>query len=149
MANSGFYTLRGYNRMDRLHISHTMEDYLEMIYRHAKNGNTMRVNQLAALLNVKPPSASKMAAKLRDSGMVQFEPYGIIYLTDEGHKTGAYLLYRHEVLHRFFCTVNQCDNALDLVERIEHFLDTRTVANIEQLLKKIERIDDEAKRLRP
>lgn len=137
MSNTGFYTLRGYNRMDCLHISHTMEDYLEMIYRHAKEGDFMRVNQLAALLHVKPPSASKMAAKLRDSGMVHFEPYGIIHLTEEGHKTGAYLLHRHEVLHQFFCTINECDNALDLVERIEHFIDGRTVANIEKLLEKI------------
>jgi len=134
MASSDFYTIRGYNRKEHPDISHTMEDYLEMIYRHARQGKYIRVNQLAALLNVRPPSASKMAAKLRESGMVEFEPYGVIHLTKEGEAAGAYLLRRHEVLHRLFCHINQSDNELDLVEKLEHFVDERTVANIEQLL---------------
>lgn len=134
MGSSGFHTLRGYNRMERLDISHTMEDYLEMIYRHADQGHYMRVKQLAALLNVQPPSASKMATKLRDTGMVQFETYGIIRLTEKGKKTGAYLLHRHEVLHQFFCIINESDNELELVERIEHFIDGRTVKNLEKWL---------------
>lgn len=134
MAGRGFYTLRGYNRLEKPPISHTMEDYLEMIYRNASQGKYMRVNQLATLLNVTPPSASKMAAKLRDSGMVRFEPYGIIQLTETGEEMGAYLLHRHDVLHRLFCQINKTENELELVERIEHFFDKRTVENIEKLL---------------
>ena len=137
MAGSGFYTIRGYNRMENPEISHTMEDYLEMIYRHVSNGDYIRVKQLATLLNVQPPSASKMASKLRKSGMVLFEPYGIIRLTKEGKKTGAYLFRRHEVLHRLFCHINQSESDLELVERIEHFIDDRTIENIETLLKRL------------
>lgn len=134
MANSEFYTIRGYDRIENADISYTMEDYLEMIYRHANEGGYVRVNQLAALLNVRPPSASKMASKLRESGMVRFEPYGMIHLTKKGEEAGAYLLHRHEVLHRLFCYINQSDSELELVERIEHFFDKRTVKNIESLL---------------
>jgi Mn-dependent DtxR family transcriptional regulator len=132
---SDFFTIRGYSRMERGEISHTMEDYLEMIYRHAKDGRYIRVNQLASLLNVRPSSASKMAAKLRESGMVKFEPYGIIELTAEGTEIGAELLHRHEVLNSLFCLINSSDSELELVEKIEHSFNARTIKNIEAFLK--------------
>ncbi|MDR2571751.1 MAG: metal-dependent transcriptional regulator [Oscillospiraceae bacterium] len=136
MAKSDFFTIRGYNRMEQGEISHTMEDYLEMIFRCAKDGKYIRVNHLASLLNVQPPSASKMAAKLRESGMVRFEPYGIIELTVQGEKIGAELLHRHEVLNSLFCLINNSDSELELVEKIEHYFNARTIKNIEQFLKK-------------
>lgn len=119
-------------------ISHAMEDYLEMIYRQAKGGKYTRVNQLASLLNVRPPSASKMAAKLRESGMVQFENYGMIELTEKGEKIGAYLVHRHEVLSRLLCKINRSENELALVEMIEHFFNKETVENIELFLHSLE-----------
>jgi len=120
--------------MERTEISYAMEDYLEMIYRHAREGKYIRVTQLALLLNVQPPSASKMASKLRDSGMVHFEPYGVIELTKRGEEIGAYLLHRHEVLHGLLCRINCSDNELELVEKIEHFFDDNTVKNVEAFL---------------
>lgn len=135
MKNSDFYTIRGYDRKEHSPISHTMEDYLEMIYRHAGQGKYVRVSQLAALLNVRPPSASKMVAKLRESGMVQFEPYGVIHLTPKGEEAGAYLIRRHNTLHRFFCHINRTENELETVEKIEHYIDKRTVENIEAMLR--------------
>lgn len=134
-----FYTLRGYDRQETRGISPTMEDYLEMICRCAQQDEYVRVNLLAAKLHVTPPSSSKMVHKLKEEGMVQFEPYGIVQLTEKGWKMGNYLLYRHDVLHRFFCFVNHSDNELELVERIEHFIDEDTVRNIESLLHRNQR----------
>ena len=134
MANSDFFTLRGYNLQERGEISHTMEDYLEMICRNTRDGNYIRINRLAALLNVRPSSASKMAAKLRDSGMINFQPYGVIELTERGEEFGAFLLYRHEILHRLLCRINRTENELELVEKIEHHFDRETAKNIESFL---------------
>jgi Mn-dependent DtxR family transcriptional regulator len=133
-----FHTLRGYTRMEQGEISHAMEDYLEMICRHTGSGKYLRVNRLAALLNVTPPSASKMAAKLKESGMVDFEPYGIITLTTKGRELGEYLLRRHEIVSRFFCQVNHTQSELELAEKIEHYLDRRTVENMDRLLAQLE-----------
>ena len=133
---SDFFTIRGYNRMEQGEISHTMEDYLEMIYRHVKNGKYIRVNQLASFLNVRPSSASKMATKLRESGTVKFEPYGVIELTAKGEEIGAELLHRHNVLNSLFCLINNSDNELELVEKIEHSFNARTIKNIELFLEK-------------
>jgi Mn-dependent DtxR family transcriptional regulator len=79
-----------------------------------------------------------MAAKLKESGMVNFEPYGIITLTDKGRELGEYLLRRHEIVSRFFCRVNDTESELELAEKIEHYLDRRTVENMERLLFRLE-----------
>lgn len=134
MKNNDYHTLRGYNLLENAAISSAMEDYLEMIYRLYKQGGHVRVNHLAALLNVTPPSASKMAAKLKEQGLVAFEPYGEILPTARGMEHGAYLLRRHDALHRLLCKINATDNELVLAEKIEHFFDADTVANIEKFL---------------
>lgn len=134
MKISRFRTLRGYDMLADTDISPTMEDYLEMIYRQAAQGECTRVNRLAQMLNVKPSSASKMASKLRDAGLVDFEPYGVISLTEAGSRTGAYLIHRHNVLNSFFSLLNGTEDELELVERIEHYIDEGTLRNLEVLL---------------
>jgi Mn-dependent DtxR family transcriptional regulator len=65
------------------------------------------------------------------------EKYGEILLTDKGSQIGEYLLYRHDVLQRFLCRINHSDNELEQVEKIEHFLDKRTIKNLELLLQQL------------
>ena len=93
-----------------------------------------RVHLLAEHLNVKPSSASKMVDHLKDSGLVQAERYGCISPTAEGVALGDYLLYRHNLLNQFLCYINHSENELEQVERIEHFIDERTVRNISSFL---------------
>ena len=131
---SGFHTMKGYDRIDANEMSSAMEDYLEMICRCAQKPGYVRINTLAARLNVTPPSSSKMAAKLKEQGYIEFERYGIITPTQKGWDMGTYLLRRHAVLHEFFCRVNQSNDELKLVEQIEHFINPKTVQNIELLL---------------
>lgn len=54
-------------------------------------------------------------------------------MTDKGREAGNYLLYRHEVIHRFLCVLNHSGNELEQAEKIEHFLDRTTVKNLELL----------------
>ncbi len=133
-TETGFYTLKGYDLMEESTISTAMEDYLEMIFRCTETTGYIRVNSLAAKLNVTPPSASKMAAKLKVQGLILFEHYGIITLTEKGREMGEYLLRRHKILHQFFCLLNGSENELRQVERLEHFVSPDTVKNLEALL---------------
>jgi len=132
-----FYTLKGYSFMDDENtITSAMEDYLEMIYRISSENQVVRIKQLSELLHVKPSSTSKMAAILKEKGFIEFEKYGHIILTEKGKLKGEYLLYRHDLLHQFFCLINHSDNELTLVEKIEHFIDKNTIENIENWLNK-------------
>ena len=132
-----FHTLKGYQLIGNNPITSSMEDYLEMICRLIKTQEIVRMNELAERLNVKPSSASKMVGNLKQLGLVAFEKYGYIKPTTDGAAIGEYLLYRHEVLTNFLCFVNHSENELEQVEKIEHFLDKRTIDNIKKLVDRL------------
>ncbi|MBS7009586.1 metal-dependent transcriptional regulator [Anaerostipes sp.] len=134
----GFYTLKGYQKGESDSMTASMEDYLEMICRLLLTEQVVRVSQLAQMLHVKPSSASKMVKNLKDSGYLLSEKYGYIRLTDKGKQAGDYLLFRHDVLNRFLCMVNQSEDELEQVEKIEHFINKRTLYNLEKFLKTYE-----------
>ena len=132
--NSKFYTLKGYALQEGNAVTSSMEDYLEMIYRIHTTGKPIRVGAVAENLNVKPSSATKMIANLKNQGLVSSEKYGYIQLTKTGMELGRYLVFRHNTLHRFLCYINQSNDELEQVEKIEHFINPDTVNNIRRLL---------------
>ena len=137
MENNKFYTLKGYTLLEDKIMTSSMEDYLEMIYRIHSAGEVVRIGTLAESLNVKPSSATKMVNNLKEQGLVASEKYGYIKLTDSGMELGKYLIFRHETLHNFLCYINQSENELEQVEKIEHFVNIETVENIKKLLDKL------------
>jgi len=62
MDNKQFHTFRGYEiiKKDEDHLTPSMEDYLEMIYRNCQEEGYVRVNQLADQLNVKASPFPKL-----------------------------------------------------------------------------------------
>jgi len=135
--NEKFYTFKGYSLLDDSAITASMEDYLEMIYRIHSNKEVVRVGVLANNLNIKPSSATKMMVNLKNQGLISTEKYGCIKMTQAGKELGEYLIFRHNILNNFLCYINQSDNELEQVEKIEHFINKNTIFNIEKLLEKL------------
>lgn len=119
-----FHTFRGYTlaQFERDDLSASMEDYLEMIYRLSRTDGFTRVNDLAQALNVQPPSVTRMIRRLHGRGLLQYERYGVVLLTERGQKVGSYLLERHEMLEEFLRIIGVRHRLLENVERIEHNL---------------------------
>jgi len=132
----GFYTLKGYSILEGKLITSSMEDYLEIIYRIHSAGEAVRISAISEMLHVKPSSASKMVDNLKKQGLVSSKKYGYITLTDMGVELGKYLLFRHDTIHRLLCYINQSENELEQVEKIEHFINSETVGNIYRFLEK-------------
>ena len=132
--NSDFYTLNGYRNKNKNKLTESMEDYLEMIYRN-RNKVEIHIKDISIKLNVKPSSVSKMINKLKEYNLVNFKKYGSITLTKEGVKMGKYLLWRHNILVKFFKRLNKKNYLLEQVEKIEHFIDFETLKNMEKFLK--------------
>ncbi len=135
MNNKGFHTVRGYQLLEqnkRL-LTSAMEDYLEMICRNSLQDGYIRINKLAELLNVKASSASKMVQKLGELGMLKYEKYGIIILTDSGKEIGEYLLERHKIIEEFLSFLECGDDVLIQTELIEHNINASTVENLKIL----------------
>ncbi len=131
-----FYTVRGYELIEQEGkvLTSSMEDYLEMIYRLAREKGYTRISDLSVALNVQPPSASKMVQKLADVCFVHYQKYGLIELSDKGRLLGEYLLYRHETIEKFLHLLGVKEGILEETEKIEHNLSKETVAKISCLL---------------
>lgn len=138
--NEEFYTVRGYqllNQRDKL-LTSGMEDYLEMIFRNLEKEGYMRINTLSELLNVKPSSATKMVQKLAAAGLVDYQKYGIIFLTESGEKYGKFLLDRHNIVEKFLKSIGITENLLVETELIEHNISKNTMKSIDLLNKFLE-----------
>ena len=135
-SERGFYTFRGYSLQDarrKNSLSASMEDYLEMICRLSEEDSYTRVLELANALHVQPPSASRMLRRLAEEGLVEYEKYSIIRLTEQGHKIGSYLIHRHNVLEEFLSLIGVPD-VLEDAERIEHNISAAAMSGIARLL---------------
>ena len=141
LKDKKFYTLKGYALLENNAITTSMEDYLEMIYRMHSSGDAVRIGALAESLNVKPSSATKMVDNLKKQGLVYSEKYSYIKLTDAGAELGKYLIFRHDTIHEFLCHINQSQDELEQVEKIEHFINVETVSNIKKFLDSFVRSD--------
>ena len=54
-----------------------------------------------------------------------------------GKQWGEYFIYRHQVLNNFLCLLNNSHNELEQVEKIEHFLNKKTIDNLALLTKEL------------
>lgn len=134
-ASEDFHTVRGYQLENKSkgRLTSALEDYLEMIYRLCLKNNYTRVGQIAEVLNVKPPSASKMVSKLAGLGFILCDRYDIILLTDKGRELGSFLLKRHNCAERFLRMIGSA-SPLTETELIEHSLAPSTLEALEILL---------------
>lgn len=117
-----FHTVRGYQILDgkTKALTASMEDYLEMISRICQAEGYVRINQLADKLNVRPSSVTKVIQKLDVLGMVDYEKYEIIQLTEAGRSIGNFLLKRHEIVCQFLKNIGVDATLLRDTELIEH-----------------------------
>ncbi len=135
--NREFHTVRGYQMLNSESkvLTSSMEDYLEMIYRICIENGYARINQLADKLNVRPSSATKVAQKLCELGLVDYQRYGIIQLTEDGKSIGEFLLERHEIIEEFLRNIGVKETLLKDTELIEHDVSLSTLEAIDSLNK--------------
>jgi len=135
MKSNEFRTVRGYELLNqnKNQLTSAMEDYLEMIYRNIGQEGYMRINTLSELLNVKPSSATRMVQKLKELGLIRYEKYGIIFLSEEGKEYGKFLLERHNVVEKFLKSLGIKENLLTETELVEHNISKNTMERINKL----------------
>ncbi|MDR5659888.1 iron dependent repressor, metal binding and dimerization domain protein [Serpentinicella sp. ANB-PHB4] len=137
MKNKDKYcTVRGYElqRREENLLTHSMEDYLEMIYRQCLDEGFARTNTLAEQLNVQAPSVSKMVQKLTRLGLLNYEKYGVIRLTEKGKSIGAFLLYRHNTIKDFLRLLTIDEHLLSQTETLEHNINIDTLKKLTLLI---------------
>ena len=127
MENQEFFTFREYMTKDDNSLTASMQDYLEMIFRLSLASGYTRTHDLAAALNVQPPSTTKMMKRLAEVGLVNYERYGIITLSEKGKVIGKALLERHLLIEGFLRLLGVTANILEETEKIEHTISDHTL----------------------
>ena len=83
-------------------MSESVDMYLLKIALLQKEGEPVPIPALAQELEVSPISANEMGRKLTDKGLVHYEPYKGVTLTQEGEKLAQQILRRRRLWEVFF-----------------------------------------------
>lgn len=83
-------------------LSAVMEDYLKVIYQLERDGDgRVSTSSLAEYLDVSPPTVTSMATKLDERGLVSYEKYGGVKLTEEGETVALEVLRHHRLIEAY------------------------------------------------
>ena len=118
-------------------LTEALEDYLEAVYDIIDEKGGVRVKDIAERLNVKNSSVSVALRSLRDSGFVNYEPYGVISLTEPGFSEARRLSETHQIFRRFFVNVLGVEGeaANETACRLEHTMSPEVMARFLQFMK--------------
>ena len=124
----------GASELRGMRISRSAEDYLEAIYILSSEKGYARVLEIARHLGVKPPSVTQMLRKLRSMGLVHYERYGKVVLTELGRKVARRIASRHADLKAFLLAIGLAEPvAEEEACAMEHVLHEETIAILRSL----------------
>lgn len=116
----------------------TVEDYLKQILleEHRSPGNLVSTGLVAAALGVAPGTATSMMKALSDGGLVRYEPYGGVNLTDSGRQLALHVLRRHRLVELFLVKVMGMDwsEVHGEAELLEHAISDRLLERMDEML---------------
>src|ERR671914_205613 len=120
--------------------SSTVENYLKAIYLGVSAltapARLLPMGQLAAALGVAPGTATTMVKTLSESGLVEYEPYTGVALTEAGEKLAALVVRRHRVVELFLVRVMGYgwDEVHDEAEQLEHVVSDHLIDRMDEML---------------
>ena len=98
------------------------EDYLINILRLTEGKGVVKTTELANYMNVSPASVTEMLKVLKNEGLVNYERYRGVSLTEEGNIRARELRRKHHIMERFLTDVLDIDHkdAHDQACAVEH-----------------------------
>ena len=93
-------------------ISKSLEEYLKTIYILKQHNGQPRVTDIAEKMNCSKPSVNKSLKILNDEGLINYESYGQIELTDEGIKLSKKILEAYDIVNVFLTEILEVESKL-------------------------------------
>jgi len=99
-----------------------VEDYLKAIYALGKGAGAAATNEIAQRLDLAPASVSGMVRRLADQGLLAYERYHGVKLTEAGRRAALKTLRRHRVIEAYLAQAlgYAWDRVHEEAERLEH-----------------------------
>ena len=114
---------RGYTRTARAEpLTAPVEDYLKAIYTIGRGTGAAATNEIAQRLALAPASVTGMVRRLADQGLLAYERYHGVKLTESGRRAALRTLRRHRVIEAYLAEAlgYPWDRVHEEAERLEH-----------------------------
>ena len=86
-------------------LTASQEDYLEAIYHISAEKMAARAKDISTYLNVRASSVTGALRSLAKLGLVNYAPYDLITLTEDGKVVATDVVHRHQALKEFLINV--------------------------------------------
>src|SRR6186997_3459336 len=98
------------------------ENYLKALFNLADDSGTVSVNELSRHLGIKMPTVNSMVKKLNEKGLVHYESYKPLRLTDKGRKEAALIIRKHRLTEMYLVEHMGFgwESVHEIAEQIEH-----------------------------
>ena len=109
--------------MKRSPATRMVEDYVTLIWKaHEWPGGEPSTTDLAAQLGVTPSTVSANLKRLARDGLISYEPYGPIELTDDGRAIAIDIVRRHRIVETYLVEHLELswDQVHDEANHLEH-----------------------------
>lgn len=124
------------------------EDYLERIHELIQTKGYARAVDIADALGISQPSVTSMVQRMASSGLVNYEKYRGLTLTEAGKTVAENIQIRHKILLRFFSVLGISAEAQEKdIEGLEHHLSEETIIVLKNLTAVLERRGEVLKEL--
>ena len=118
--------------------SDRMEDYLEIVYELIQQKGYATSIEIAECLNVSQPSVTKMMRRLDRIGLINYEKYRGINLTERGTVIARAIHERHGIVSEFLKIIGVDEHIANRdAEEIEHHLHSETLKKLKELVDSI------------
>lgn len=110
-------------------VSKALEEYLKTMYVLKKQNGNVRVTDIANKMNCTKPSVNKALYNLKDNGLVNYESYGTIELTQKGENLAKKVLEAYDIVYVFLKDVLNLESkqAETEAEKIKSSLEDDTI----------------------
>lgn len=112
-----------------MELSNSQEEYLKAIYILKNTKNEIRVTEIAKKLNKSKASVNNAINSLKQEGLINYEPYGEIKMTEEGEKVALKIIEANDIVKLFLVEIlgaNE-ENATDEAKEIKTILSDDTL----------------------
>ena len=120
-------------------ISKSSEEYLKTMYILKQQNGNVRVTDIAQKMNCTKPSLNKAIYNLKDEGLLNYESYGTIELTDSGENLAKKILEAYDIVYVFLKDVLNLeeDDAKKEAERIKLAITDKTINKLAKYVHKV------------
>ncbi len=119
---------------DLLHTLRTeaVEDFLKAVYQLERQHSPVATNMIAARLGIRPPSVTEMARKLAAHGLLEYEKYKGLRLTEAGRRIALEVIRHHRLIEMYLTEAlgYTWDEVHDEADRLEHVISEQFEARI-------------------